>query len=285
MRRAILTAVAMFSSSIGVLSVLCAAQESPAVRVTVVDDQGAAILGAEVRVVSLPGLVGIPAPNGAVSFRAIAPGTYQITATRPGFRDETVSDIVVVDGKTTELNIKLKQAPPKASDFRIHQTLEKVHSHLYEKPLTDIGQPLFCSQPVPEHTEWYRFMWVPTFEHPAFLRVDLDSDGVGTLLTHVWSGEGGYEWGKSTRNTRRLTSDEESDLFEALADIGFWTLPSQVERPPNVVVFDGTEWLIEGVKDGKCHIVTRYSSPLTELFQTQFLAKVAKLKPYYRPAR
>jgi len=82
-----------------------------------------------------------------------------------------------------------------------------------------------------------------------------------------------------------MTSEEELDLFETLADIGFWTLPSEVERPPNEVVLDGTEWSIEGVKDGKCHVVTRYSSPRTELFQTQFLAKVAKLKPYYRPDR
>lgn len=235
------------------------------------------------RVVSLPGLIGLPTPNGTVSFKSVAPGTYQIVATYPGFRDETVSEVVVVEGKTTELNITLERAPPKASDYRIHQTLEDVH--LYSKRLTDIGQPLLCSQPLPAHKEWYRFMWVPTFGHPVFLRVDVESDGAGTLLTHVWSGAGGYAWGRSVKNARKLTPEEQLDLFETLADIGFWTLPSQVERPPNAVVLDGTEWLIEGVKDGKCHVVTRYSSPLTELFETQFLAGVAKLKPYYKQDR
>jgi hypothetical protein len=236
-----------------------------------------------VRIVSLPSLVGIPAPNGRVSFNGVAPGSYQISATYPGFRDEAVSDIVVAEGKTAELKIKLERAPPKVADFRLYQTLRD--GRLYSKALTEIGQPLLCSQPIPQNREWYRFMWVPTFKHPAFLRVDVDRDGAGTLLTHVWTGEGGYEWGKSSKNARKLTLEEESDLFETLADIGFWTLPSEVERPPSEVVLDGTEWLIEGVKDGKCHVVTRYSSPLTELFEIQFLAKVAKLKPYYKPNR
>jgi len=125
-------------------------------------------------------------------------------------------------------------------------------------------------------------MWVPTFKHPVFLRVDVDSDEVANLLTIVWSGDGGYEWGKPLKTQRKLTQEEQSDLFETLADLGFWTLPSQVERPPTIIVLDGTEWLIEGVRDGKCHVVTRYSSPLTDLFKTQFLAGVAKLQPYYK---
>lgn len=284
MRWPTLTSLAVLSTCLGALSMpFCVAQPSSAIRVTVVDHQGAAVLGAEVRVLGLPDLIALPTPNGTFSFKSVAPGTYQICATYPGFRDVTISDVVVVEGKTTELKITLEQGPPKASDYRIHQTLEDVQ--LYSKALSDIGQPLLCAQPVPPHQEWYRFIWVPTFEHPAFLRVDVESDGTASLLARVWSGAGGYEWGKSVKSARKVTTEEQSDLFETLADIGFWTLPSQVERPPNVVVLDGTDWLIEGVKDGKCHVVTRYASPLTSLFQTQFLAGLAKLKPYYKPDR
>lgn len=125
---------------------------------------------------------------------------------------------------------------------------------------------------------------VPTFEHPVFLRVDVNSDGIATLITVVWSGDGGYEWGKSLKTERKLTSMEQGDLFAVMADIGFWTLPSAVEESPHVIVLDGTEWFIEGVKGGKCHVVTRYSSPLTRLFQDQFLANVAKVPPYYHQA-
>ena len=276
------TGLATLSTYLLVVPVPSVAQQSSSIRVTVLNDHGGAVPAAEVHVVSLPDLIGLPTPNGTFLFKNVTPGTYQVSATYPGFKDQLVSN-VVVEGKTTDVTITLEQGPPKASDYRIHQTLEDVH--LFAKPLSDVGEPPLCSQPVGEHKEWYRFMWVPTFAHPAFLRVDMEPDGTAILVTHVWDGAGGYEWGKSTKSTRKLSSEERSDLFETLADLGFWTLPSQVDRPPNEVVLDGTEWLIEGVKDGNCHVVTRYSSPLTDLFKTQFLAGVAKLTPYYKPDR
>jgi hypothetical protein len=272
-------ALVTISGFLGGLSVSCAAQQSTAIRVTVFDDSGVAVPGAEVRVVGKPALVGLPAPNGTFTFRDVLPGTYRISVAYRGFKDKMIPDVVVVEGQTTGLRVELEQAPPKASDFRIHETL--LNSNLYSQRLKDLGQPVLCDEPIPERAEWYRFLWVPTFEHPVFLRLDVDSDGIASLVTVVWSGQGGYEWGKPVRTERKLTTQEQGDLFAVMADIGFWTLPSEVEDPPNVIVLDGTEWLIEGVKGGKCHVVTRYSSPLTRLFEDQFLANVAKLQPYY----
>ena len=283
MRFAILTTLAMLSSSIAVLSAPCSGQQVSSLRVTVIDAQGAAVLDAEVHIGDQPSRIGFPAPNGTFSFNDVAPGTYQVTAKHPGFRDKTLSGVVVTEGKTTEVEIKMELGPPKAADFRIHQTVQE--ARLYSKQLAELGQPVFCQDPTPELTEWYRFLWVPTFDHPVFLRVDIASDGEGTLLTVVWSGQGGYDWGKSAKHVRKLTHEEQLELFATLADIGFWTLPSQVDGSPNVVILDGTDWTIEGIKDGKCHVVTRYSSPLTRLFQAEFLASIAKVKPYYRPDR
>jgi hypothetical protein len=249
--------------------------------VTVVDHQGAAVRAAEVHIVDHPNLIGLPTPYGSFTFKGLAPGTYQIGAASRGFREKTVSGVVVIEGKTTELNIELLEAPPKASDFRIHETL--LNANLYSERFKNLRQPGLCQEPIPEHDEWYRFLWVPTFAHPVFLRVNIDPDGIANLMTVVWSGQGGYEWGKPLRTERKLTEEEQRDLFAVMADIGFWTLPSEVENPPNVIVLDGTQWLVEGVKGGKCHVVTRDSSPLTRLFQDQFLANVAKLKPYYHP--
>lgn len=282
LRRAMLSSLAVLCLALSVL-VPCTGQQSSSLRVAVVDDRGAAVPEAEVRVIDLPALVGIPTPKGTFSFKGVQPGTYQVSTKYPGFRDKVVAGVVVVDGKTTELTVKLERGPPKASDYRVH--LELPAGHFYSKRLTDIGQPLFCPESISDRAEWYRFMWVPTFEHPVFLRIDIEPDGTATLLSYVWKGQGGYEWGKSARNLRKLTLEEESDLFATLSDIGFWGLPAQVENPPNVIVLDGTEWFIEGVRDGKCHVVTRYSSPLTELFEKQFLAKMAKLNPYYAPNR
>ncbi len=283
MRCAVLTLLLLFLGASGLLSISCAGQQtSSSIRVTVSDHNGASIPRAEVRVVGLPTL-GLPAPNGTVSFKDVAPGSYQVKASYPGFRDKVVLDVVVIEGEETDLNVELEEAPPKASDYRIRETLQDPNS--YAKILGEIGQPSLCSESLPEHTESYRFMWVPTFNHPVFLRVDVGPDGEATLLAHVWGGQGGYEWGKSVKTVRKLTWDEDGDMFETLADIGFWTLPSEYSRPPQVMVLDGTVWFIEGVRDGECHVVLRYASSLSELFQDQFLAKVAKIKPYYKPDR
>lgn len=281
-QRAILSALAVVCLSLSILAP-CAGQQSSSIRVTVVDDRGAMVARAEVRVLELPALIGIPSPNSSVLFNGVPPGTYQISAKHWGFTDKVVAGVVVDDKKTTELTVKLEQALPKASAFKFHQEL--LDAHLYSEPLTTLGQPLLCAESSSGGAEWYRFMWVPTFEHPVFLRVDIGPDGTGTLLSYIWNGHGGYEWGKAVRNLRKLTSQEEWDLFATLADIGFWGLPAQVENPPNEIVLDGTEWFIEGVRDGKCHVVTRYSSPLTELFEEQFLARVTKISPYYKPDR
>jgi carboxypeptidase family protein len=260
-------------------SVSSAGQQGATIRVTVSTDGGAPVPQAEVRIVGNPALVGLPAPNGTFTFRDVAPGTYRISVTSRGFKDKVLSDVIVVEGQTIELKVRLEQAPPRASDFRTHEDLR--NPDLYSEHLRDLGQPALCHEPIPDQAEWYRFLWVPTFDHPVLLRVDVDSDGIANLLTVVWSGEGGYEWAKPLKTHKKLTWDEQGDLFAAMADIGFWTLPSEVEGSPNVIVLDGTEWLIEGVKDGKCHVVIRYSTPLTRFFEEQFLANVAKVKPYY----
>jgi hypothetical protein len=262
------------------LSTLCRGQQPASIRVTVIDVTGALIPAAEVHVDGLPGLLGLPSPNGIVSFRGVPPGKYQVSARSSGFKDETVSGVTVVDGKTTEVQIKLRQPLLKSSDFRAYDSFDP---NTYSRRLTEIGQPLLCSGPLDR--ESYRFLWEPTFDQPVFLRIDVNSDGTADLLTYIWHGAGGYGWGKPKKSVRNLTEGDKWKLFRALADIGFWTLPTRVENPPNVVTLDGTEWLIEGSKDGNCHVVMRYSSPMTSFVEKEFLAGVARVNPYHKPDR
>ena len=259
------------------VSSTCLTQQNPSLRVTVADHQGASIPDSAVHIVGLD-RIGIPAPNGTVLFKDIPPGSYSVSIVSAGFKDKVVTGIVVTIGKTTEVSVILEQAPPKASDYKISEALPS--PRLYAKQLTGIGQPLLCPDSVSTGSEWYRFLWVPTFSPPVFIRIDIQLDGTAELLTYTWKGQGGYDWGKQEKVLRKLTSEEEGELFYSLADIGFWSLPAEVDLPPNVVVLDGTEWFFEGVKGGNCHVVRRYSSPLSSLVARQFLGAIAKVKPY-----
>ena len=259
------------------LAVFVGAQQNPSLHVIVIDRTGAAVPAAEVRILELPSIVGLPAPNGTFSFNGIPTGTYRVSAKYRGFKDKVVEGVTVAEGKTTEIIVKMEQGPPKGSDFGLHQEL--ANTSAYSKVLADVGQPALCAGSV-DGEERYRFLWVPTFFQPIFLRVEIEPDGTSTLLTYAWKGAGGYEWGQPVRSFRKLTFVEQSDLFAALADIGFWTLPAEVDDPPNVIVLDGTDWFIEGIKDGRCHVVRRYSSPLSQVFSSEFLENIAKVKPY-----
>lgn len=258
-------------------SVSCLSQQSSSLRVTVVNSQGHSIFMAEVHIEGLDRM-GLPSPDGTVLFKDVPPGSYSVSVVRSGFRDTAVAGVTVTAGKTTELTVKMEQAPPKASDYKIYETLPS--RHLYAKELAEISQPLLCPDTVSGGREWYRFLWVPTFSPPVFLRIDIEPDGTAELLTYTWEGQGGYDWGKPEKKVRKLSWEEEGDLFYSLADIGFWSLPAKVDLPPDVVVLDGTHWLLEGVKGGKCHVVIRDSTPLNGLVARLFLGGIAKLKPY-----
>ena len=69
-----LKAFAVLSICLGILGAPCIGQQSPSLRVTVVDKEGAAIKGAEVRIAGVDRL-GIPAPNGTISFKTVVPGS------------------------------------------------------------------------------------------------------------------------------------------------------------------------------------------------------------------
>lgn len=262
------------------MSLPSAGQQTASLRVTVVDTTGAAIPKAEVRVTGPTTLTGTAAQYGIVALGPLSTGKYDVTAGSRGFRSRT-APIVVKDG-TNDVTIQLEVKPPSPDDIHILETFD---TEIYLAQLQQAKEPGFCENPLPTDAHRYRLLWVPTFGHPILIRIDIKTDGKAELHIQSWSGQGGYEWGKpQITKMRELAPDEEADLFMTLADIGFWTLPATVENT-NYIVLDGTEWIMEGVRDGKCHAIARYSSPLTSVFSQVILGDVAKLRPYYRQTR
>lgn len=123
-------------------------------------------------------------------------------------------------------------------------------------------RPLF---PAVEHREMYRFLWLRTFDHPIAVRLDVHEDGTGTLVTKMASGAGGYAPGKLTEDrTSVLTREQVSTFVGKTIAVHFWKLPSyDLNRSGE----DGSEWVIEGVKDGKYHIVDRWSPDKGAVFE------------------
>jgi hypothetical protein len=260
-------------------AVLCAGQGTGSLTITVTDMSGASIPRAQVRVVNRSEHSVLTDQNGNASVDGLLPGTYKVSAQGRGFRDTSASGIAVVAGVNREVLLKLEQKPPSFSEIHSYQTLEP---NSYDKALKTFDEPALCQGKIEGHAQSYRFLWIPTFDHPVLMRIDIEDDGTATLLTKTLSGSGGYGWGHvQTGASRSLSIEEESTLFTTLADIGFWTLPASVKNP-YLTVLDGTTWVIEGIREGDCHAVARHSSPLTDLFSHYFLGEVGKLQPYYQ---
>jgi hypothetical protein len=116
-----------------------------------------------------------------------------------------------------------------------------------EKSLLDISD---------KNVEVYRFLWLRSFHHPVFVRVERKGDSIN-LFSKELDGAGGYEPGKILQiNNRSLSEDKWCEFINLIEKAEFWKLPTyQTEEMGN----DGAQWILEGVKDNRYHIVDRWT--------------------------
>lgn len=127
----------------------------------------------------------------------------------------------------------------------------------YSSQLRALQEPSLLAMAHNSASQSYRFLWLRSFHHPVAIRIDLKLDGSGILTTKVGSGAGGYSPGMLIKNTSRaLTAKETSSFLAQVQTAGFWTAPNPVNDQKGT---DGSQWIIEGVRDSKYHVVDRWS--------------------------
>lgn len=112
-----------------------------------------------------------------------------------------------------------------------------------------------------KNVETYRFLWLRTFHHPIFVRVERIQHEPNAneivLFSKELDGAGGYEPGKLFNETGRvLTEKQWCEFMNLLEKANYWKLPTQDKNSGG---FDGAEWILEGVRDNRYHIVERWS--------------------------
>ena len=104
------------------------------------------------------------------------------------------------------------------------------------------------------NTEIYRFLWLRSFHHPIFIRVERKQNKIKIFAKEL-DGAGGYEPGKTLKTyNRSLTADEWRKFLSLLENSNYWNLPTKKD-----IGRDGAEWILEGVKDNRYHVVDRWS--------------------------
>jgi hypothetical protein len=137
---------------------------------------------------------------------------------------------------------------PRVDDFTANWYSAQLRA-LKEPSLLDLGKD--------PTAHCFRFLWLRTFHHPIAVRIEVKSDGTGALTIKEASGAGGYAPGRLIRNTNRSLSSAQVSAFLALVDrLSFWTTPNPGD---DQIGLDGSQWIIEGVKGGKYHVVDGWS--------------------------
>lgn len=127
----------------------------------------------------------------------------------------------------------------------------------YSKQLSAMNEPSLLELSKKSHLKIYRFLWLRTFHHPISIRLTIKGDGTGELVAKMTSGAGGYEPGVlETNNVLQITKQKVLDFQKQIEKIAFWEMKSKIELGG----LDGARWIIEGVKDGKYHLVDRWTS-------------------------
>ena len=141
--------------------------------------------------------------------------------------------------------------------FNSDAQLNELFNDWSARQLTALHEPSLLTQSKNPSVQSYRFLWLRTFHHPVAVRLEVKPDGTAILITKVTSGAGGYAPGHLITNTSKSLTKQQTDSFLHKIDADrFWDLTSPSKDADGN---DGSQWIIEGVRGGKYHVVTQWS--------------------------
>ncbi len=105
-----------------------------------------------------------------------------------------------------------------------------------------------------ENTEIYRFFWLRSFHHPIFVRIEKRNSKI-KLFTKELDGTGSSEPVRILKSKEiSLTEEDFLKFLDLINRANFWQMPTSSKMGR-----DGAQWILEGVKDNRYHIVDRWS--------------------------
>lgn len=141
--------------------------------------------------------------------------------------------------------------------FASREDSQKFKAEWYSSQLTALEEGPLYGDKIDPQTECYRFTWLRSFHHPVVFRIDVQANGTGQFLIKVGDGAGGGDPGRIVRNEKRVWDERMVEVVRArFVKANFFDVPSYEEGRLGT---DGSEWIIEAVRDGKYHVVSRWS--------------------------
>jgi hypothetical protein len=123
--------------------------------------------------------------------------------------------------------------------------------------LSAFGEPLLPACAAEKTNHIYRFTCLRSFNEPFCVVLTVTPVGTGSYVRKMATGVDRHPEVLKEKTEGNLTASQ-VDLFLKVVDRErFWTLDKT--DPPDTMGYDGSTWIVEAVRDGKYHIVNRWS--------------------------
>jgi hypothetical protein len=135
-----------------------------------------------------------------------------------------------------------------AKNSLIRETTRLFSAEWFSQELRAMNEPSILS--LDPTSEVYRFLWLRSFHHPVAVRVWRTRDEY--FMSAIEMSAAASRAGKGFKRTsRRLTPEEWFTLTDKLEELCFWTF----EDDQRVRANDGAEWIMEGLSEGRYHLI------------------------------
>lgn len=125
----------------------------------------------------------------------------------------------------------------------------------YGKHLKAMREPTLLKESNPG-AEVYRFLWLRTFDDPMAVRVERIGSNMNLFVRRL-SGSGGYDPGELIfKGSMELDQARWCTFMAKLERANYWNEPLDKDYDSGN---DGAQWILEGVREGRYHVVDRWS--------------------------
>jgi hypothetical protein len=127
-------------------------------------------------------------------------------------------------------------------------------SKWYGQSLERMKEPRLPESAEDANADVYRITILPTWGNSIAVRVQKHGESY-SLSARRLDGQAGYDPGKLVESKDiALGADDSKTLARLIQNLNFFQMPTE----DDVRGFDGDEWIIEGVSQGKYHVAVRW---------------------------
>jgi hypothetical protein len=162
------------------------------------------------------------------------------------------TNILSVPNDSTAFYFPLKKA--RLGSKNHDQALDSSVNSWYSPVLYALREPILFNYSGSK--EIYRFTYIPSmFNYPVAVKIFMDC-GISRMSVRAdRSSMRRGNWPTIIDTTFIIKPEEWSSFLLQLDKISFWTLQAEIQDGG----LDGSEWILEGVKNGTYHFATRWS--------------------------